>query len=324
MKDSPAPTRRAHLAIALIVLCTTALACSKSVPKDATPSADSAKTGTVRQLGKDGAPMAFVPAGEFVRGSTNEQARRALDMCERFTPGVCGPDWFATEQPQRNIYLDAYWIDTHEVSNAQYDACVQTGACPPIDRANCEVWVPKDEEWRRLSPTVIRTSFGAPEQPVICTTWRDADTFCRWAGKRLPSEAEWEKAARGTGPDTFPWGETMPDCRRAHMDSQNDGGEGCGTRVTGYVGVRAESASPFGAQDMSGNVAEWTLAYADRGYYNNSPARNPINSTPSERRMLRGGAWNNPPTLLRVANRSAFPPDFRTVYNGFRCVLDAQ
>lgn len=309
------------LASSATLLSMTLVACTGQVQKQ-TPKLKGAEAGTVRKLGKDNTPMTFVPAGEFLRGSSPEQVGQALDLCERFAPGVCDEDWFIIETPQRSIFIDAFWMDRNEVSNAQYERCVNDGACPPIDRANCELWVAKDGEWRRLSTSTIRTSFGSPQQPVVCTTWADADTYCRWADKRLPSEAEWEKAARGDQGRTFPWGETLPECRRAHMDQPEEGGEGCGTRVTGYVGARAASGSPYGTLDMSGNVAEWTLDYADRTYYETSPQRNPINNIPSERRMLRGGGWNNHPTLLRAANRSAFPPDFRTVYNGFRCAMD--
>lgn len=323
--SQPRPAGRVATLTLLALGATLALTgCPKPIGGNGGPNrgdaADPGQPGVVRQLGKDNAPMAFVPAGPFVRGSTPDQLRRAVEMCEQFSPEVgCAEDWFDTELPQRTIILSPFWMDVHEVSNAQYERCVAEGGCAPVDRANCHIWMPRDGDWRRLSPTAVRTSFGAPDQPAVCATWDDADAYCRWAGKRLPTEAEWEKAARGTDGRTFPWGDGLPTCQQAHMASATDGGEGCGTRTTGYVGERKGSASTYNILDMAGNVTEWVADFAARDFYANGPQNDPINSAPSERRIIRGGGWNNEPTMLRASYRGVNPPDWRSVYQGFRC-----
>ena len=311
-------TRALLTPLALILCALTACPRPSDTPGDTIPTAD---RGDIRQLGRDNAPMAFVAEGPFTRGISEAQARQAFELCESFTPEVCEEDWFDAEQPQRAIKLDAFWIDVFEVTNTQHDRCVREGACPPIDKANCQVWDIEEGDWRQLTPPEVRTHYGDPDKPVVCVDWNDADTYCRWAGKHLPSEAQWEKAARGNDARTFPWGEQTPTCAMAHMSSVEAGGEGCGTGATSPIGAHAPAASPYGAQDMSGNALEWTLDFQSDDFYAKSPEKNPVNDTPAERRIIRGGAWNNEPAFLRTTTRGSFPPEFRTVYTGFRCAL---
>ncbi len=302
-------------ALALMSNCTTAPL------KPPVEIAEAPVFGEAGPRGRDNAPMAFVPEGAFVRGSTPEQARAAFELCERFTPEMCQEDWFASEQPQRKITLDAFWIDVFEVTNAQYRRCAREGACPPLDLARCQIWDAAAGDWRPFTPPEVRTDYGAPDQPAVCVSWGEAETYCRWAGKQLPTEAQWEKAARGTDGRTFPWGEQIPTCAMAHMTSVDAGGEGCGVAATAQVGRRTVAPSPYGAFDMSGNVVEWTRDFDGDGFYAASSDKNPVNTAPSDRRVIRGGAWNNEPTFLRAANRGGFPHDFRTAYAGFRCAM---
>jgi formylglycine-generating enzyme required for sulfatase activity len=280
--------------------------------------------------------MGFVDAGPFLRGSAEWEVDKAYGLCERYTPGNCNREWFETESPQRTITLAGYWLDITEVTNAQYDKCVAVGACAPPNLARCLIWDAEAGEWSPMAPHENRARFAKPEQPVVCVNWHEATAYCQWAGKRLPSEAEWEKAARGTKAQTFPWGESDPSCDRANMYNQEAGGFGCGRDETLPVGSFAESPSPFGMLDMGGNAFEWVQDFDDPQYYIHSPAENPINldaptqtseeegvavTVPSDVRGIRGGAWNADAMLLRGANRGGFAEAGRTVYTGFRCAM---
>jgi formylglycine-generating enzyme required for sulfatase activity len=221
----------------------------------------------------DGAEMVLVPAGEFTMGS----------------------DEYDDEKPIHRVYLDAFYIDTYETTNALYERFARaTGR--PLPRY-----------WRDATA-------NAPSQPVTGVTWDDADAYCTWAGKRLPTEAEWEKAARGTDSRTYPWGQHW-DARRANSDH----GAGKAAAVGSYV----DGASPYGAHDMAGNVWEWVADSYAEDYYRRSPSRNPPGPEPSTVRVARGGSWSSVPVLLRTANRFSTRSDVRTLYIGFRCAKPA-
>ena len=292
-------------------------------PLDPLPPKPSAFPDAKAPAGRDGALMGYVEAGGFLRGSADWEVDKAYSLCERYTPGNCNREWFETEAPQRTITLSGYWLDVTEVTNAQYDKCVATGACAPPNLARCLYWDVEAGDWTPRAPHVTRERFGKPDQPVVCVNWREANAYCVWAGKRLPTEAEWEKAARGAKSQTFPWGESDPGCERANMYSQDAGGFGCGTDAT--------------MLDMGGNAFEWVQDYDDGQFYIHGPAENPVNrvpptqtieqdgvavTVPSDVRGIRGGAWNADAMLLRGANRGGFAESGRTVYTGFRCAMN--
>jgi formylglycine-generating enzyme required for sulfatase activity len=200
---------------------------------------------------------------------------------------------FNEEKPQHTVYLDAFWIDRMEVTNAQYRKCMEAGACR---QAGC--W---DHE-----------NYNAPDQPVGCVSWDDAQAYAAWVGGRLPTEAEWEKAARGTDGRIYPWGNSAPDCDKANY-------EGCVGRPA-TVGSYLTGASPYGAVDMAGNVWEWVADWYDEGYYAHSPARNPQGPDAGDRRVLRGGVFYSEDWGVRCANRGRFSPDGLQYNHGFRVV----
>jgi formylglycine-generating enzyme required for sulfatase activity len=226
----------------------------------------------------DGMVMVYVPEGSFTMGSNSH-----ID-----------------EQPVHTVYLDAYWIDQTEVTNRMYALCVAAGKC-----------VPPNSSASSTRPDY----YGNPDFedfPVVYVSWNDASAYCAWPGNgtRLPTEAEWEKAARGTEERTYPWGNTI-DCSLANY-------YGCNGDTTA-IGSYPSGASPYGALDLVGNVWEWVADWYSDTYYASSPSDNPTGPANGTYRVLRGGAWldvdDNVRSAVRGWNNPANP------YNnfGFRC-----
>lgn len=237
------------------------------------------QAGATMTSSVDGATLVFVPAGEFLMGS----AGQALDADE-------------DEKPQHAVYLDAYWIDRTEVTNDMYRQCVAAGGCGEPAH----------------SPRYSMSDHG--NHPAVGVSWDQAVAYCAWAGRRLPTEAEWEKAARGTDGRLYPWGNGEPDESRLNFDQRVDDTVGVGSYPAG--------ASPYGALDMAGNVWEWTADGYDEGYYANSPHENPPGGDSVNRRVLKGGSWNTHAHNVRSGNRFWGYPS-RNDTDGFRCAMSA-
>jgi formylglycine-generating enzyme required for sulfatase activity len=220
----------------------------------------------------DNAPMVLIPAGPFTMGSDD------------------GPH---NERPAHTVTLDAYSIDRYEVTLSPYRKFLEEGKydAPPT-------W---DDE--------AATSVG--DRPAIGMRWESAAAYCRWAGKRLPTEAEWEKAARGTDGRRYPWGEMQPFVDIANYNrgmwvseaitlmAVTGGLEGMSVRH----GLKEGGKSPFGVFHMAGNAAEWVADWYERDYYQKSPERNPSGPMTGEKRVLRGGSWADVPSALRTTAR---------------------
>ena len=234
----------------------------------------------------DDAELVFIPAGEFSMGSD---------------PKV-DPYFFGSEGPPHTVTLSDFWIYRTEVTNAMYQGCVEAKACPqPINvRSNT-----RPDYYRNPSFT---------DYPVVYVTWKNANSYCQWAGARLPTEAEWEKAARGTDGRLFPWGNQAPIPNYANY----------GSRDTEAVGSYPDGASPYDVLDMAGNVIEWVRDYFQATYYQVSPDENPLGPASGSTRVYRGGAYHNPAAAIRTVMRGSRSESHANVDIGFRCVMDIE
>ena len=258
----------------------------------------------------DGAEIVFVPAGEFLMGSEDLSAE-------------------ADEAPEHTVYLDDFWIYKHEVTNAQFATYLNAAS----NQSEGEVtWLGVDV---RISQSEERwvPDEGYEDHPVVDINWFGADTYCQWAGGRLPTEAEWEKAARGTDGRTYPWGNTPVTGELSnYCDSHcvyyeyRDDNQDDGYSDTAPVGSYPEGTSPYGALDMAGNVFEWVNDWYDQKYYSQSGnTDNPQGPSSENTRVLRGGSFFSPEIIryrwLRASHRLESSPERTFQGWGFRCVL---
>lgn len=242
--------------------------------------------------GQDGAPMVLIPAGPFMMGSN---------------------DGLPNERPEHTVTLDAYYIDQYEVTLGLYRTFLEATKhdAPPT-------W---DDE--------AASTVG--DRPAIGMKWADAVAYCKWAGKRLPTEAEWEKAARGTDGRRYPWGHMQPFVDIANYNrgvwvnetitlvGVTTGLEGMSVRH----GLKEGGKSPYGLTHMAGNAAEWVADWYEREYYHKSPDKNPTGPANGDKHVLRGGSWADLPAALRVTARFSAEPDYEDRTIGFRCAMNA-
>ena len=278
-----------------LALPTTA-ATNTAVPTSEVGAGNTSGTGTERVSPGDGMVQVFIPDGIFYMGGVDARAS-------------------GDEKPVHQVTMSGYWIDKVEVTNSMYALCVKAGACRiPL-------------ELKSENQALYYTNPDFNDYPVIYVTWYMAKTYCEWAGRRLPTEAEWERAGRGDDTRTYPWGDQVPDAQRANFN----GYFGDPTRVGSFP----KGASPFGVLDMAGNVAEWVNDYYDGEYYASGVNFNPggpVSRTTIFNRVVRGGTFRDAEVDIRVSNRASVlgsnvnatldSPEWLGEYSpriGFRC-----
>ncbi|MEI6291770.1 MAG: formylglycine-generating enzyme family protein, partial [Chloroflexota bacterium] len=250
--------------------------------------------GTRKKRSQDSMVMVIIPSGTFIMGT---DPKIAMAYCRQIN-NDCQENWFTDEEPVHKIDLDTFWIDQTEVTNSQYGGCVEAGVCaPPSNKSS----VSRPEY------------FGNSEYsdyPVVNVDWNKANTYCSWAGARLPSEAEWEKAARGTDGRSYPWGEGI-DPTLANINSKDT------TRVGSFLG----GISPYGVYDMAGNVWEWTS-----DWYDVYPGGKISSSTDFGTifRVVRGGSWYGSFNDSRASNRDRGEITNAFSDLGFRCAMSSK
>ncbi|MBU0494714.1 MAG: formylglycine-generating enzyme family protein [Chloroflexi bacterium] len=261
--------------------------CASPTPPTPTPPTPT----PVVTIGPDGKEMVLVPAGEFLMGTSDDELAAFLRVHPDWQAG-----WLLIEQPQHRVYVDAFAIDRTEVTNAEYLRFVTaTGHEPP-------------PHW-----TDGQVPAGLADYPVVGIHWEDAQAYADWAGKRLPTEAEWEKAARGTDGRAYPWGHEWDPDQANVLGSARNG--------PAPVGSYPQDASPYGALDMAGNAWEWCLDWYAADYYIGSPLRNPQGPAEGTYHVTRGGSWFDIPEYARCAFRYGLDPRRLVPNQGFRCVM---
>lgn len=260
---------------------------------------NSAESDQDAALHSDGPPgsMVLIPEGEFLMGENNG-ARN--------------------ERPEHTVWLDAYYIDRYEVTMAEYQKLL-------------------DEDYSIEPPPLWDDGIASGEfgdRPAVGITWNDAIRYCQWVEKRLPTEAEWEKAARGTDGRRYPWGHMQPFVDIANYNQGTTGWVSykitlapvtSGTKgMSIRHGLKQGGKSSYGLYNMAGNAAEWVNDWYDRYYYEDSPKKNPQGPSEGDLKVLRGGSWEDEPVNIRVTARKAGEVDYQDLSTGFRCAKDVE
>jgi formylglycine-generating enzyme required for sulfatase activity len=278
---------------------------------------------------KDGMVMVFVPAGEFLMGSTDAEIEQVVASCSD-----CKKEWFTSEMPQHIVYLNDYWMDQTEVTVGKFGKFIEeTQFKTQADQQGWGyVYDTTANNWQKQMtnanwryPNGPAEGEGNASDPVVQVNWNDAQAYCEWAGRRLPTEAEWEKAARGEKGRIYPWGDLPPAGNLVNFADKNsvftyaDKNVDDGYAGSAPVGSYPEGASPYGTLDMAGNVWEWVADWFDASYYQNSPPTDPSGPTEGSGRVLRGGAWDGAVRMVRAPNRIMLDPVYTISVFGFRC-----
>jgi formylglycine-generating enzyme required for sulfatase activity len=245
-----------------------------------------------------GVPMMLVPAGEFIMGDTVDNA---MAECQNYQID-CSREWFTNEEPVHKVFLDAFYIDKYEVTNALYKTCVDKGIC---------------QRPKRTDAWTFSNYYGQhpyDNYPVVYVDWNMAAAYCRWRAARLPTEAEWEKAARGTDGRTYAWGAKFDSARANYFRSPMP-------LNTMRVQSFPNGQSQYGVFNMTGNVWEWVADWYQSDYYStlNDNTVNPKGSSKGQERVLRGGGWLDNVSSLRAAYRFNVNPTFNGYDAGIRC-----
>ena len=290
----------------------------------APPPADTSAPVDTQTRSSDEMVIVYVPAGQFEMGSTDAQLDQAMQTCyEQLGEwNQCQRDAYLDEQPPHAVQLDAYWIGQTEVSNAQFACFLNEMGNQSVDGIQ---WLEPGSGHRGVEYGLIeqvdglfRPQTGYEDFPVVEVSWPGADAYCTWADGRLPTEAEWEYAARGPEGRLYPWGNEWDDRLLNHDGTDYRDGQARWMPVGSFP----DGASRCGALDMAGNVWEWVADWWSADSYARSPSRNPQGPESGTVRIGRGGSWYDPARHVRSASRKGLSPSsYRVHWVGFRCVV---
>ena len=292
---TPAPTPSAVATVTL------------TLPPTPSPTAPEPTPGQNSFRPADGMEMIYIPAGAFSMGNADQQ----------------------DESPPHQVNLDAFWIDRTEITNREYAQFLnaianQLSSCQPLTACVSSMEENADSHLASKAGRIV-AEVGFEDHPATHVTWLGAATYCQWADARLPTEAEWEKAARGSSGRRYPWGDSFEAAntnfcdRSCTFDAGRDEEADDNWATTAPVGSFPDGASPYAVYDLAGNVWEWVSDWYGHDYYQQSPGQNPSGPQDGQQRVVRGGSWFSAASDLRAANRSAWPPDTTTGFIGFRC-----
>jgi len=291
--------------------------------------------GQIRQSEMDGMNMVFIPSGEYILGSTEEDIKLAQNSCLEFMDSCEHSSW-EDELPQHTAQLDDFWIDMHEVSVAMFRKFVdETGYETDAERFQYSIVFYGDDWDPELGANWAHPQYdedlAEDNNPVVNVSWYDAWAYCKWAGRRLPTEAEWEAAARGTDLRLYPWGDDHPNNDSANLadnslsysaDWRNSDLDD-GYEYFAPVDSFPQGASSFGVMNMGGNIREWVFDLYAEDYSYRENLKNPVNLSTGEDRVVRGGGYGTIRTAARTAARFGRDPYYSSSDYGFRCVSSA-
>lgn len=252
-------------------------------------------------------PMAKIPAGLFLRGLTDEQVltvHRQLSSANYDVP----EHWLSNTQPATQVWLDTFYLDTREVTWGEFRRFLIA------------------TQGNSRTPVWTRDLMLKDDYPAVGVTWSQARAYCDWKGKRLPTEAEWEKAARTNSGHLYPWGDASPTSDVANFCDRCTGSNSLHQHPEAHlytVGSFPKDRSPYGIYDLAGSVREWIEDTYATDYYKRAPKRNPRNDASSEFRVVRGGSWIRDATFLPAGRRGGEEPDRSVEDIGFRCAQEA-
>jgi formylglycine-generating enzyme required for sulfatase activity len=265
--------------------------------------------------------MVYIPAGYVEIGSSDQEISQAMEIFKNAENIEPVHNWFDDEVPKHKVWMEAFYLDKYEVTNREYMKFVRAGGYSK------EIfWSADGLEWlseKEISaPECFDDSrFNDPDHPIVCINWYEASAYAKWAGKRLPTEAEWERAARGESKRMFPWGDdaSADNGYRANYHPGGEAQDKDGHRFTAPVTAFPNGVSPFGIFQMAGNVWEWCEDWYGENYYAKSPKKNPYGPRNGLEKIVRGGSWLNSIISIRTPYRSYVDPKLRYSHIGLRC-----
>ncbi|WP_428262017.1 formylglycine-generating enzyme family protein [Haliangium sp.] len=326
-RSRPLSGARAWVLLLIAALSATALGCrsAASTPPPSSPPEQPTESDTRPAEPHDADDMVSVPAGTFLMGTPEDELSLIVELCRQINPAPTGCNrerliaHHRNETPQREVYVSGFSIGRNEVTNAEYERCVSEGGCTARDFDRCVFFAGREH----VHGGTLDEVQARDDHPVVCVSWEQAAAYCQHAGGALPTEAQWEKAARGVDGRVFPWGNDWNPLGANWAEGEHTGSVD-GYVTTSPVGSFPAGASPYGALDMVGNVWEWVADRYAEDAYAQGAASDPQGPETGTGRVMRGGGYAAQPLAQRTAKRVPRDPPEAYVNIGFRCARPAQ